>query len=110
MRVVGFLLCWFWAAAVLAQTMYKCVDGKRRVTYSNISCEKQGLQDAGSIADRTTSMLFTDPPKPAASTERPDAAKTAVKPPASGAADEAETGRGAAQVKPVSPLIEKLTK
>ena len=110
MRVVGFLLLWFWAAAGQAQTMYKCVDGQRRVTYSNISCEKQGLQDAGPIADRTTSMPFTPPPKPAASAERPDAGKSAAKPTASGAADEAETGRGAAPVKPVNPLIQKLTK
>ena len=101
-------MLWFWAAACLAQTMYKCVDGQRRVTYSNISCEKQGLRDAGPIADRTTSMPFTDPPKPAANTERPDAAKSAVKPPAS--ADSAEAGRGAARIKPVNPLIEKLTK
>lgn len=106
MRVVGILLLGFWAAAGSAQTMYKCVDGQRRVTYSNISCEKQGLQDAGPIADRTTSMPFTSPPKPAASTDRPDTAK----PPASGAADAAETGRGTAPVKPVNPLIEKLTK
>ena len=106
MRVVGFLLLWCWAAAGQAQTMYKCVDGQRRVTYSNISCEKQGLQDAGPIADRTTSMPFTPPPKPAASAERPDAAK----PPASAASDASETGRSAPQVKPVSPLIEKLTK
>ena len=108
MRVVGFALLWFWAATGLAQTMYKCVDGQRRITYSNISCEKQGLLDAGPIADRTTSMPFTTPPKPAANTERPDAAKSAVKPPVS--ADKAETGGGAAQVKPVSPVIEKLTK
>ena len=106
MRVVGFLLLWFWAAAGLAQMMYKCVDGQHRVTYSNISCEKQGLQDAGPIAERTTSMPFTPPPKPAASTDRPDTAK----PPAAAAANEAETGRGAAPPKPVSPLIEKLTK
>ena len=105
MRVVGFLFLWSWAVAGLAQTMYKCIDDQRRLTYSNITCEKQGLKDAGPVADRTTSMPFT-PPKPAPSAERPDN----VKPPAVAAADQAETGRIAARVKPVSPLIEKLAK
>ena len=69
MRVVWFLLLWFWAAAGLAQatqtptTMYKCLDDRRQVTYSNITCEKQGLRDGGPVADRTTSMPFTEPPK-----------------------------------------------
>jgi len=106
MRVACFLFLSLWAAAGAAQTMYKCADGQRRVTYSNISCEKQGLTDAGPVADRTTSMPFTPPPKPAPRTEPANSGK----PPASAAADEAETGRGAVQVKPVSPLIEKLTK
>ena len=47
--------------------MYKCQDAQRRVTYSNITCEKQGLQDAGPVADRTTSLPFTEPPKAAPS-------------------------------------------
>ncbi len=81
--------------------MYKCLDGQRRVTYSNIACDKQGLSDAGPVADRVTSMPFTAPPKP-----RPAAAPG--KPP--GMANEAEVGGAAAQVKPVVPLIEKLAK
>jgi len=116
MRVMGFLLLGLWSAAGLAQTMYKCVDAQRRITYSNITCEKQGLKDAGPVADRTTSMPFTALPKPAAAPLKPapgaeppgGAAKTAV-PPAS--TDEAEAGRGGAvQIKPVNPLIEKLLK
>jgi len=81
MRVVAFLLLWSWAVAGLAQatqaapTTYKCLDAQRRVTYSNITCEKQGLQDGGPVAERTTSMPFTEPPKPAPS-------KPAVTPPA----------------------------
>ena len=69
MRVVGFLLLWSWVAAGLAQatqptpTMYKCLDDRRQVTYSNIACEKQGLRDGGPVADRTTSIPFTEPPK-----------------------------------------------
>ncbi len=109
MRVVGFLLLWSWAVAGLAQatqappTMYKCLDAQRRVTYSNITCEKQGLQDAGPVADRVTSMPFTEPPKPAAR-------KDADKAPAPKAQEEGEVSRGGAQLKPVNPLIEKLTK
>ena len=90
-----------WAPGNAAQTMYKCVDDQRRVTYSNIACEKQGLKDADPVADRVTSMPFTAPPKPA---PRADP----VKPPA--ARDDAEVGRGPAQVKPVSPWIDKLLK
>ena len=66
MRGVFFLSIALWAAAGSAQTMYKCVDGQRKVTYSNVPCEKQGLKY------------------------------------------DAEVGRGAAQVRPVSPLIQKL--
>lgn len=77
MRVVWFLLLWFWAAASLAQatqttpTMYKCLDDRRQVTYSNIACDKQGLKDGGPVADRTTSMPFTEPPKAAPSKPAP---------------------------------------
>ena len=73
MRTALIVLLFSWSAAGLAQsarstpTMYKCVDAQRRVTYSNITCEKQGLQDGGPVADRTTSMPFTEPPRAAAS-------------------------------------------
>jgi hypothetical protein len=103
MRVVGSLLLWCWAAVGLAQTtMYKCTDAQKRITYSNEACEKQGLKDAGPVAERVTSVPFTEPPKPAA---RKDGAKG----PAAREKDEVESGRGA-QVKPVVPLVEKLTK
>ena len=73
MRAILVLLLSLWSAGAAAQTapptplMYKCMDAQRRVTYSNITCEKQGLQDAGPVADRTTSMPFTEPPKAAPS-------------------------------------------
>ena len=51
-----------WAPGSAAQTMYKCVDEQRRVTYSNIACEKQGLNDAGPVAARVTSLPFPPPP------------------------------------------------
>ena len=101
MRGALFAILALWAAASAAQTMYKCTDAQRRITYSNEACEKQGLKDAGKIADRVTSMPFTSPPKPAAGK---DAAK------APGAKDDAEVGRGGTQIKPVNPLIEKLLK
>jgi hypothetical protein len=70
MRGPALLVCLLWAASGAAQTAapitYKCMDERRQVTYSNITCEKQGLRDAGPVADRTTSMPFTAPPKSAA--------------------------------------------
>jgi Domain of unknown function (DUF4124) len=103
MRGVLLLLLWLWLPAAAAQTMYKCTDARQRITYSNETCEKQGLKDAGIVADRVTTMPFTEPPKPAA---RKDAAKA---PPPRGKDDE-ETGRGGTQIKPVVPLLEKLSK
>ena len=58
MRTVLSLLLALWLAAGAAQTMYKCVDDEKRVTYSNIACDRQDLQDAGPVADRTTTMPF----------------------------------------------------
>ena len=103
MRVAWFLFLALWSAAGAAQTMYQGTDAQRRITYSNETCEKQGLKDAGTVADRVTSMPFTEPPKPAA---RKDAAKTTP----SRERDEDEAGRGGTQVKPVVPLLEKLSK
>ena len=102
MRGTLFLALSIWSAASAAQTMYKCTDAQQRITYSNETCEKQGLKDAGIVADRVTTLPFTEPPKPAS---RKDAAKA----PAPREGDE-ETGRGGTQVKPVVPLLEKLSK
>ncbi len=42
--------------------MYKCMDEQRQVTYSNITCQKQGLKDAGTVtSDRVTTMPSTAP-------------------------------------------------
>ncbi len=89
MRVAWLLFLSLWAAASAAQTLYKCTDAQRRITYSSESCETLGLKDAGPVADRVTSMPFTAPSKPAA---RKDAEKSG------------------AQIKPVVPLLEKLAK
>ena len=105
MRGTLFLILTLWSAASAAQTMYKCTDAQRRITYSNETCEKQGLKDAGTVAERVTTMPFTEPPKPAA---RKDAAKAPQTP----GKDDEEAGRGGGgtQVKPVVPLLEKLSK
>jgi len=83
------------AAAQTATTpMFKCLDERRQVTYSNVACEKQGLRDGGVVADRTTVMPFTELPKP-----KPAAGKPV--PPA-----EPPTTK----LQPVNPLIEKAVK
>ena len=41
--------------AAAAQT-YKCTDSRGALTYSNESCEKQGLKDAGKVRERLTTM------------------------------------------------------
>jgi hypothetical protein len=102
MRGVLLLLLWLWLPAGAAQTMYKCTDAQQRITYSNETCEKQGLKDAGIVADRVTTLPFTEPPKPASH-------KEAARAPAPREGDE-EAGRGGTQVKPVVPLLEKLSK
>ena len=103
MRGALFAILALWSAAGAAQTMYKCTDARGRVTYSNETCEKQGLKDAGTVADRVTSMPFTAPPKPAAS-------KDAAKAPAPQKNDDADAGRGGTQATPAVPLLEKLSK
>ena len=45
MRAAWLLVLSIWSAAGAAQTMYKCSDAQRRITYSNETCEKQGLID-----------------------------------------------------------------
>lgn len=102
MRGALFALLALCSASTAAQTMYKCTDAQRRITYSNETCEKQGLTDAGKVADRVTTMPFTAPPKPAATAAAP------AKPPAS--KDDAETVQRGTQMKPVTPLLEKLSK
>jgi len=102
MRRVLFATLALWAAASTAQTMYKCTDAQRRITYSSEPCDKLGLKDGGPVADRTTSMPFTPPPKPAA---RSDSAKEAPRP-----KGDADVGRGGTQITPIVPLLEKLTK
>ncbi len=39
-----------------ASQTYKCKDQAGSVTYSNETCEKQGLKDAGKVRERLTTM------------------------------------------------------
>jgi Domain of unknown function (DUF4124) len=102
MRRTLFAVLALWSITGAAQTMFKCTDAQRRITYSSESCDKLGLKDAGPVADRVTSMPFTQSSKPAAR-------KESAKAPAPRDKDAAEAG-GGTQVKPVNPLIEKLLK
>jgi hypothetical protein len=101
MREALFAFLALCAASTAAQTMYKCTDEQRRITYSNEACEKQGLTDAGKVADRVTTMPFTPPPRPAA-------ASAAPRPPA--ANEDVESVQRGTQIRPVVPLLEKLAK
>jgi hypothetical protein len=81
-----------------AQSAVKCVDSGGRITYSNVPCEKQGLKDAGPIADRTTVVKGAQL-KPPAKADKGKGDK----------ADKAEARPGPG-VKPVNPLAEQLAK
>jgi hypothetical protein len=100
MRMALFAILACWSAVGMAQTMYKCLDVRQRVTYSSEPCEKLGLKDAGPVVDRTTTMPLGPTPgsiKPAA--PKPPAAK-----------DDIEAVQRGSQIKPVVPLLEKLAK
>jgi len=106
MRTGLFLTLVLWAAAAAAQTtMYKCMGERNQITYSNITCQKQGLRDAGTVtADRVTTMPSTTTTQGSGQlpTQR-------LKPPVEMPKD-AEVERSGAQLKPVNPLLEKLAK
>jgi hypothetical protein len=44
------------AAAPYAAAVNKCVDPAGRVTYTSLTCEKEGLKPAGAVRDRMTIM------------------------------------------------------
>ena len=102
MRAIFVLLVSLFSANAAAQTTYKCLDNSRKITYSNVPCDKQGLKDGGAVADRVTTM----PAGPAALPTQK------LKPPVEmpKANKDGEVDRSGAQLKPVNPLIEKLAK
>ncbi len=69
MRSPLLLLLFLTTAAAGAETQtYKCRDAGGSLTYSNQTCEKQGLQDAGPVRERLTTMSA-----PKAAKEKPAA-------------------------------------
>jgi hypothetical protein len=78
------LLCWaplaaaHGPAAASTGPMLKCRDARGQITYSNVPCDKQGLQEVGPVADRTTVMPLGPLAKPPASSAK-EAAKDAPK-------------------------------
>lgn len=104
----GLAAIWFAVSPVTAQTTFKCKDAGGRVTYSNISCEKQALKDAGTVADRTTTMPLGPPPQAPGKAGKPPAPGA----PAPGGKEEPLVDKPApgAHIKPVVPLLEKLTR
>ena len=99
------------AAAGADPITFKCVDGKGRVTYSNIRCEKQGLKDGGEVADRTTTVASPPPPKPAAKAPTQPAAPAATgKGMAPVPADKIESEGGSPAIVPVNPQADKAAK
>ena len=109
------------ATASVAQSMFKCRDDRGRVTYSNVTCEKQGLKNAGTVADRSTTLPLAPaqkalPPRKPAATDDSEVGATKApspgKPATAAATDDPEMGatNAPAQIKPVNPLIERLLK
>ena len=78
MRTILLLALTALPAVALAQT-YKCIDEQKRVTYSNTPCEKQGLKDAGPVADRLMTVPAVTQPKAAPKKEPAKAAPSMEK-------------------------------
>src|SRR5438105_4846277 len=91
--------CVLLASAPAHAETYKCTDKRGAITYSNEKCEKQGLQDAGPVRERLTTMPETSP------TGRPATAKPAPK-----AEDDDERRPPRGNLTPINPLMEKLAK
>jgi len=91
MRAALLLAVAIWVPSATAQTMYKCVDRDKRVTYSNVTCEKQGLINDGVVLDRTSTLPLAPitPVKPAP-VAAPAASPATAAPAAAPAAAQAE--------------------
>ena len=68
MRTAALALLALLSLQAQAQT-YKCVDAQKKITYSNTACDKQGLKDAGPVADRVMTVPAGETRKPAARPE-----------------------------------------
>ena len=63
MRIPAALACLLLAcpAPSAAADSYKCTDARGGIVYSNETCEKQGLRDAGPVRERLTTMPSVSP-------------------------------------------------
>ena len=82
----------------------KCTDGKQ-VTYANLPCEELGLKPAGLVRDRVTVVPAAPKPK---KIPTESSSTDSNQPDDRGEGEVAASGRG--QIKPINPLIEKLTR
>ena len=57
------------AAPATAQSLYKCVDARGRISYLGQACDSAGLKDAGEIRESlNVSPAYKPPPAPPAAT------------------------------------------
>lgn len=64
MRIPAFFSCVLAALATAsaeAAESYKCKDARGGILYSNETCEKQGLVDAGPVRERLMTVPATSP-------------------------------------------------
>ena len=72
------LLLTICAAPAQAADSYKCKDARGGIVYSNETCEKQGLRDAGPVRERLTTMPAVSPtgkPPPSKEEKKPEEKK-----------------------------------
>ena len=75
------------AAPATAQSLYKCVDARGRISYLGHACESAGLKSAGEIREQlNVSPAYQPPPAPPAA-RPPAAVKPAVEPAAAAKKD-----------------------
>lgn len=123
--LLAFGLCDAIAAEPHKSETYKCRDRAGKITYSNSTCESQGLKSAGPVRDRTTVIPGAARPsekkraEPARNRSRP--APPAEPPESNGdlratdvegpmPVDDAEPRANGAVVAPVNPLIRRILK
>jgi hypothetical protein len=60
--------------------MFKCTDAAKKVTYSNVPCKQQGLNEAGQVQDRiqVTPALQPPPARARSAAEQPVVQKPAA--------------------------------
>jgi hypothetical protein len=121
--LLAFGLCDAIAAEPHKSETYKCRDRAGKITYSNSTCESQGLKSAGPVRDRTTvipgAARPSEKPRAEPARNRSRAAPPAERPESNGDSrvtdveepmpvDDAEPRPKGAVVAPVNPLIQRL--